>query len=753
MPDYTFHTLSPIDFENLVRDLIQSELSIRLESFKAGKDLGIDFRYSKCNTPPLIIQVKHYVDTGFRGLLSHLRTKEKPKIDRLQPVRYLLATSVPLSPTNKDELRDALFPHVKGTEDIYGREDLNNLLSLFPEIERQNIKLWLSSTAVLEEVLHSRILSQTRITLQEIKDKASLYVANASFNHALKVLNDYNYVIIAGIPGIGKTTLAKMLVLNYLRSNYDFIDVSYDISEAYSIPAKKRPRIFLYDDFLGRTSIEEKLRKNEDHRLLDFITSVRKTKSAKLILTTREYILHQAQETYEILNSPVFDMPQCIVDLSKYTRPIKAQILYNHLYFSQLKRSFIEEIVRQAAYLNIIDHPNYNPRIIEYMTDPMWISSNDSKEYPAIFLRNLQKPFLIWEQAFNNHLTPIARETLIVLGTLPREVLVEDLERATKEYLPNVEVSFTVREFQRALSELQGNFIVLRRDRGNDIVAFHNPSIHDFIESYIENNPTLFAPLLQTVRFFEQTHWICEKVAKKGQVLEFQHDLSAALQDTLSVVPCRLINYSTGRGRPTYKARESIRHGARLSYIATLLLKNEFVFLKDFFQTALREMTNEMVSLRLSNDDMFELVKNVAELEGMESIKEDFFAAAKVSLFNNAYWVSDVSYITDLMELHPQMFVPEDRDLLIEKVKDIVYYLPDDDDPQYLSDELSNLEELDSKYGFGLYEQIDQVRDLLTRAEENQPPDDEYDDWYHEDSITRSISDDALDDMFSTLIR
>lgn len=31
MPDYNFHTLSPIDFENLVRDLLQSELSIRLE--------------------------------------------------------------------------------------------------------------------------------------------------------------------------------------------------------------------------------------------------------------------------------------------------------------------------------------------------------------------------------------------------------------------------------------------------------------------------------------------------------------------------------------------------------------------------------------------------------------------------------------------------------------------------------------------------------------------------------------------------
>ncbi|WP_320042969.1 restriction endonuclease [uncultured Desulfobacter sp.] len=99
MPDYSFETLSPLDFENIVRDLIQSELSIRLESFKTGRDLGIDFRYSKSDTSDFIVQAKHYAGTGLSGLLSHLKSKEKPKIDKLQPDRYILATSVPLSGT------------------------------------------------------------------------------------------------------------------------------------------------------------------------------------------------------------------------------------------------------------------------------------------------------------------------------------------------------------------------------------------------------------------------------------------------------------------------------------------------------------------------------------------------------------------------------------------------------------------------------------------------------------------------------
>lgn len=46
MPNYNFKTLSPIDFECLIRDLFQEELKIRLESFKIGRGNGIDLRYT-----------------------------------------------------------------------------------------------------------------------------------------------------------------------------------------------------------------------------------------------------------------------------------------------------------------------------------------------------------------------------------------------------------------------------------------------------------------------------------------------------------------------------------------------------------------------------------------------------------------------------------------------------------------------------------------------------------------------------------
>src|SRR5258708_4835604 len=117
---------------------------MQLESFSAGPDSGIDFRYRR-NGTNLIVQCKHYVESGFSALLSILRRKERQKVDSLSPTRYILATSVPLTPNRKDEIKEILGPHCLGTADIFGREDLNNLLSRHTEIEVHHFKLWLTS--------------------------------------------------------------------------------------------------------------------------------------------------------------------------------------------------------------------------------------------------------------------------------------------------------------------------------------------------------------------------------------------------------------------------------------------------------------------------------------------------------------------------------------------------------------------------------------------------------------------------------
>jgi hypothetical protein len=118
MADYDFKSLSSYDFELLARDLLQVALGVRLESFSPGPDLGIDFRFRSGSTN-LIVQCKHYAGSGFAALTSILRNHERKKIDALKPTRYVLATSVRLTPDRKDEIKQILGPHCLELSDIW----------------------------------------------------------------------------------------------------------------------------------------------------------------------------------------------------------------------------------------------------------------------------------------------------------------------------------------------------------------------------------------------------------------------------------------------------------------------------------------------------------------------------------------------------------------------------------------------------------------------------------------------------------
>jgi hypothetical protein len=220
MPDYDFRSLSSYDFALLGRDLLQAHLGFRLESFASGPDSGIDFRYQTRKTK-LIVQAKHYAISGFAALLSVLRHKELPKIRALAPTRYILATSVALTPRRKEQIKNILEPYCLAYSDIYGQDDFNNLLGKHDDIERRHFKLWLTSEPVLRRVLDAGILADSEAHLERVRLRLCRYVPNASFGRAHELLDKSHYCIIAGIPGIGKTTLAEVLLADLVDRRAD----------------------------------------------------------------------------------------------------------------------------------------------------------------------------------------------------------------------------------------------------------------------------------------------------------------------------------------------------------------------------------------------------------------------------------------------------------------------------------------------------------------------------------------------------
>ncbi len=529
MTNYDFATsLSPFDFELLSKDLLEAELKISLENFSEGRDKGIDLRYAPArrvgqtmldlstaraskNSPELIVQCKRY--SSFANLKSVLKNEEIEKIRKLSPARYILATSASLSLQQVGELQALLSPFVCTTGDIYGRERLNSLVAKHPEIERRHLKLWLTSTGVLDSIFNAGTHVVSREEVERTVAAAKLYVRNSSFDEALHILQKHHVCIISGQPGIGKTTLARMLLLYFLKIEYDVIKIESDVSEARTVGYHKKPRFYYYDDFLGQTAQADKLNKNEDQKLLDFMASIRDSKDSVFVLTTREYILNQAKLHYEKLDREKFDHRICVIDLTKYSRRIRAQILYNHLYFSSLPRPHLEALVKKRGYLRIVDHRNYNPRLIEYLTDVMWIGEIDSVNYLELFLRNLDNPVEIWRHAFRNQLSDRARHVLFILTTMPTESLMADLESAFSSFhsyqCSRFGIVHSTTDFKAALKELDGTFIAARTIRGSVLIRFQNPSIRDFMQNLLLGGEML-SETIRSLVFFEQAQWFVD---------------------------------------------------------------------------------------------------------------------------------------------------------------------------------------------------------------------------------------------------
>lgn len=515
--NYDFHkSLSPIEFEAFVRDILEIREGRKFENFGVGPDGGIDLR-SEHEGHTIICQVKCFKD-DFRQLRSTLRNSEVLKVKKMNPDRYILATSQSLLPQQKDEIRELFKPHIACNEDVLGRQDLNALLGhpTYHDVERRHYKLWITSSNLLISLLEAELrrgeYNETSAQLEAMQQQLPRYVQNRSFMESLDILKCKRFVLITGPPGIGKTMLGRALAMHLIeRDGFEFVFVRGSIRSAWNQYRPERRQVFFLDDFWGSVFERDPSNRNEDKSLLSFLEKIQGDQTKAAIITSREYVFQRASQRQNYAELGRFlTKAKCMVTQQSFSKMNRARILYNHLYFSTLSRGSLQDIVWGDGFLQIIHHQNYNPRAIEQFIDRRFGSSMSlsTGNFLTDFLDYLKDPYDYWIDAFENQ-NGTARMIVLILAVSSSPMrwtsLLETLS-ASVIHAASIGIEIDLSQADESLKELDQTFILTKDYYGYDLtVSFQNASLVDVLIRYISSKMTSWGRiLLHSATFFNQ---------------------------------------------------------------------------------------------------------------------------------------------------------------------------------------------------------------------------------------------------------
>lgn len=530
---YNLYNLNDYEFEILSKDIMQKKLKVVLFRFPRGRDGGIDLCDNTLQSN-IIIQVKHY--RNYNALKTALKN-EANKVKKINPNKYYIITSYDLTRDNKKEIYELFKDFMLDDSHIIGGIEINDFLEKEENIDivKRNFKLWLCASNVLSLICNQNIFIDCEDLMQDIEEQIKLFVETQAYHIANKKLHDNNIIIITGNPGVGKSTLSKMLILYWANQGYI---VKYsssnnlsDLKKSISIHPEVK-EIILLDDFIGQHYLN--IQENYPNEIKSLISYIERNKNKKIILNTRITILQEAINKY--LNFEKLIQRQNsnihLIDLNKMPVIEKAKILYNHIYFNKIEKEYFENIRNEQHYLHIVNHKNYNPRIIEFATNRKNYISIEPEHYYEYIMQKLNNPQDVWKDEFENRLDVSDRILMHILYSLTDTYIDKGvLEKAFNYAIKDLkQIDQSVNVFNNSLNRLSNSLLKQVVKDGKIQISVLNPSINDYIKNELLNNPAEQRRFLKYSLYIEQVNKIIknldikmelEKMLITGEFLKF----------------------------------------------------------------------------------------------------------------------------------------------------------------------------------------------------------------------------------------
>lgn len=778
MNNYNFSTLNDKEFEQICKELLNAKFGLGLQDFKVGKDKGVDLRFSsKKNNNSIVVQAKHYIGSKYAQLKHTLKEKEYNKIKLLNPDRYIVTTSLSLSAQEKDELKDILSPYVQTSNDIISQENLNEYLSDNESIETKYFKLWFSSINVFRAVLNNAIENRTKYLLERIQRNFPYYVVTKKLDEANKILTKEKLLLITGQPGIGKTTLAELVILNRAKDDFKIYKVE-NIKEAEDVisPSDDEKQLFYFDDFLGANYVEIINAHKTETQLTSFVERIKHTPNKFLILTTRTVILNQAIEKYEKISHSKLGNEKFEIKLTDYSKYEKALILYNHLFFKDVKEEFFDKVLEEKFYFEIIQHRNYTPRIIEFITDKSKINSFTKEQYKQYILNNLNNPKEIWRYSFNNQIDYMDRCLLITIFSFQNGCTEKHLMKSFESRLEHEKEAHNQvvqsNQFNESIKILLDGFISSQlTDIEKDIryYSFINPSLNDFFIGHISESFQERKSIISSFVYIEQI----QKFNPILSVLPLEKELQLVIRDKISKNAIEFVEEEKpwfNENRKNVLLLEVLCKYCKDTNIDKVLL--EYFKLLDLTKGFAGLVTKlDYVLDNIGDSPMtFEYIKTnfIQIIESLMSSNEDSDVASNIPSLFEKYEVNYTEYIeTDngfnkILDVIGDVLGYNEDSLKDEKQESAYDYTIVDE----IYDELYDLEndlktvlfpDTDVSYDFGITPDSsywdEKIQENIGKSEyEESQAEAYYEDYYREDRSVQENEENAINELFTKQI-
>lgn len=552
---FDYNLLDDLEFESLCRDIMSIKLGKELYQFPRGRDGGIDISDDESN-PKIIIQVKHYAKSSVSNLMSSLR-EEKDKIQNLKPENYYLFTSIGLTRKKRIEIIEMFSPYMKDLENIVTKDEIDIFLndSLNRGILNKHHRLWIQSVNILSEFQSKAVNMDSYALLSDIDARKKYYVKTQSYEKALKKIGDNNILLLLGNPGTGKTTICEMIVLEYLKNGYQVIYASTNDLKSVKesiIQSSKNKQIILLDDFLGQHYLKVKDTKSSELKML--ISFIKTLENTKLVLNSRVTILNEAvqkdnkfRELYENYSDYVFR-----IDMDSVYENEKNRIFKNHLVYNEIPANYLEYLKADNRFLDVINHVNFNPRIIEYVTNKRKTIGKTEESYYNFILSKLDDPKDVWRDEFENRIEPIDRIFIYILYSISEgKTTNENLKLAFEKRISDEKfIDMTINNYERTLKRLSNSLIKITEGYNELEISIINPSLSEYVYKILQENSEEQRKILKNAYFYDQipqtvTHKLLEsdRVRKLSEVNILCYPTSSKSKDIYSIFLNEIITY------------------------------------------------------------------------------------------------------------------------------------------------------------------------------------------------------------------